>query len=360
MKKRVLLAMSGGVDSSVTAHLLQQQGFEVVGITLRTFDKGNTFFEKKAAEQYIVDAQILADKLDITHFVIDVREDFKNTIINYFSNKYTIGETPNPCVICNPLIKWKYLYQLSEEYDCQQIATGHYVKIASHNNRYFLTKAVDNTKDQTFFLWNLPQKYLSKTIFPLGNYHKSEIKQIAKTIDCNYLNNKKESFSVCFLGNQNYRDFLENYSPNLLQFQLKGQFVSCKNEILGEHQGFYQYTIGQKVIINNQISYVLNFDILNNSITLGSSENLFSNQFIISEINKMKYENILDCKNIKVVTLYRDSGINCKIEKLDDNYLLTLDTKIRIPAVGQSIAFYQNEDLVGGGFISKILNYLQN
>jgi len=355
MKKRILLAMSGGVDSSVTAYLLQQQGFEVVGITLRTFDKGKTYFEKKAAEQYIIDAKILADKFNITHFVVDVREDFKKTIINYFSDEYESGQTPNPCVVCNPLIKWKYLYELSEQYECENIATGHYVKINQINNRFFLTKAVDTTKDQTFFLWNLPQKYLSKTIFPLGNYQKSEIKTIANSIDCNYLNDKKESFSICFLGNQSYKSFLENYSENKDNLQKKGSFIDKNNQIIGEHLGFYQYTIGQKVAINSETLYVINFNKSENNIVLGKSEDLYADKFIVTNINSMKYESIFECKNMKVVTLYRDLGTDCKIEKYADNYLLTLKSKIRIPAIGQSVSFYENNDLIGGAFIKQIL-----
>ncbi len=340
--------MSGGIDSSMSAYILQQQGYEVIGVSF-------VMYKPKHQQQYFTDAKKIADLLNIKHYIKDISADFNEKIITYFIAEYLQARTPNPCVICNALIKWKYLYLLSKELECKYIATGHYAIVNQLNNRYYLSRAKDISKDQTFFLWNLPQEYLCRTILPLGNYLKEDIKRMAENLKFNFVKDKKESYGVCFLGNENYRKFIEQNISETTELKKRGEFLTAQNKYLGKHNGFYFYTIGQKVMIEKTKFYVTKFNTADNSIILGTTEDLYVNTLIINNLNLLKYENILSINNINAVTLYRDGGVECEIKKEDENYKIFLKDKIRIPAPGQSLCFYQDQDLIGGAIINKVV-----
>jgi tRNA-specific 2-thiouridylase len=351
MTKNVLLAMSGGVDSSIAGYLLKEQGYNIIGATLKTYSDKSNQFNLRKSERNIIDAKIIAQKLKIPHYVIDVETEFENKIIRYFTDNYLIGQTPNPCVVCNPLIKFKYLFELSEQFDCEYIATGHYVVKKLENGRYYLSKAMDDKKDQVFFLWNLPQNYLQKTIFPLGKYKKKEIFEIAHKLGYNVLTEKSESFGVCFLGKNNYHDFIENYigKPNLETE--KGNFINIDNQIIGEHSGKYKYTIGQKLNINNQTFYVILIDNESKNITIGEKEKLFKSQLEIENINLQKYCKIEELKEFEITNSYYNKPVKAKILSTTDKILIKTFEPVYAPAKGQSIVLYECNDLIGGGFI---------
>ena len=237
MKKRVLIGMSGGIDSTVAAILLQEQGYELVGATFRTFDsmKESCLAKEKGccSVESIVEAQRMAAILGFEHHILDFRETFREHVISNFIDEYSHGRTPNPCVLCNSHIKWGKLMQAAEEYDCDYIATGHYAQIATYRDHVYLKKAVDTHKDQTYFLWMLTEENLRKTLFPLGGLTKSAVRQIALDHGYEALSKKAESQEICFVPNNDYRVFLAEQGVSIAS----GNYIDDSGKILGTHQG---------------------------------------------------------------------------------------------------------------------------
>jgi len=355
MADSVLLAMSGGVDSSISAYLLQQQGYEIIGVTFKTFTDKTSQTTIRKAEKSIIDAKIIAQKLNIPHFVENIEIDFKSTVIEYFTKSYLSAKTPNPCVICNPLIKWKYLYKLSEQLNCKYIATGHYVKKKFENGRYFLSEAKDVKKDQTFFLWNLSQNQLEKTIFPLAQYEKTNIKKIANELNFTLLNKKSESYGVCFLGKNNYYNFIENNIKSSEIEKSKGFFIDSNDNIITNHSGIYAYTIGQKIFIDNKIFYIISIDSFTKNIRIGEINELYKYQILIDKINLQKYKSIDEINEFEVAYSYYKDAVKAKFFKKGKSYIIEFESPILAPAIGQSVVLYQNNDLVGGCFIKSII-----
>ncbi|HLA54221.1 MAG TPA: tRNA 2-thiouridine(34) synthase MnmA, partial [Flavitalea sp.] len=250
-KGKVLVAMSGGIDSTVTALMLHDEGYEVIGITMKTWDYASSGPGKKETGccnlDSFNDARTAAVNHGFPHFILDIREEFGDFVIDNFVDEYLAGRTPNPCVMCNTHIKWRALLKRADALDCEFIATGHYAKIRQHHNgRYFLSRGADDLKDQSYVLWGLEQDLLKRTMLPLGDYHKPAIRQMALDYGYPQLAKKSESYEICFVPDNDYRGFLKRRNPDLEAAVAGGNFVDKSGKILGKHKGYPFYTIGQR------------------------------------------------------------------------------------------------------------------
>ncbi|HOK38624.1 MAG TPA: tRNA 2-thiouridine(34) synthase MnmA [Bacteroidales bacterium] len=360
-KKRVLLGMSGGTDSSVAAILLKQKGFEVVGITFRSYDSiSKSCMEKETGccnVDSIFEAKKLANDLGFEHHILDIRDYFADTIINNFINEYLSGNTPNPCVLCNKLIKWGRMIEEADNLNCDYLATGHYARIVLENNRYYIRKGVDQTKDQSYFLWAIPQEYLSRTIFPLGNFTKTEVRKIAVDNGYTKIANKRESQEICFIPDDDYRRFLREAVPDIDNKIGEGNFVDKNGKILGKHKGYPFYTIGQRKGLNialGQPTYVLNIDAQTNTITLGEAKDLLKNEVPIQNINFMKYEKIPEDFQAICKIRYNNKGEKCRVIQYGDKIKIIFENPVSAVTPGQSAVIYENEDIVCGGIITNL------
>ena len=344
-KPKVLIGMSGGIDSSVSALKLKEKGYDVIGITFKTWSEYKTpekIFHND--DTYITKAQNLAQKLNIEHHVVDLTQTFHKEVIENFVDEYFCGRTPNPCVVCNKKIKFKTLIEKAAELNCDFIATGHYARIGYEGNRFFVKKALDLTKDQSYFLWKLPNEYLSKIIFPLGDFCKKEIIENYHDFDV-----AKESFEVCFIPDNNYRNLLSNYKHvDAGKFMLNGKVV-------GEHKGFYHYTIGQRSGLGIAIGYpvfVKSIDAKENIVYLGREEDLYATRFEVKDVNIMKFENCPeDGFECVVKVRYRNAGYKGRLFLQGERKFVELGEKVKSITPGQSAVFYDGDDVVGGGII---------
>lgn len=349
-KKRIVVAMSGGIDSSVAAKLLIDSGFEVIGLTFVMY-KSEEFTDFNSS---INDAQIIATKLGIKHYTIDISEDFELKIINYFVNSYLNGKTPNPCTLCNRIVKFKHLLDFADKVDSFYVATGHYAKINQNGNRFFISKATDLWKDQSYFLWNLTQEQLQRTIFPLNDLTKDGIRQIAAENDFTNVLHKRESYDVCFIRDVDYRVYINRFiEKNSISIQ-SGDFVTEDGKVVGQHNGITHYTIGQRKGLGFAMGipyYVKSMDLQTNRIIVSSRENLNGNSLILKDVNLQKYAEF--DKNIQFTTKirYRDVGHLSGVIKEKDVYKVNFSENVFGIAPGQSAVFYENDDVVGGGII---------
>lgn len=359
-KAKVLVAMSGGIDSSMAALLLKKQGYELVGITMKTWDYESSGVNGKetgcCSLDSIHDARILAVKLGFPHYVLDIREEFTEKIINNFVEEYLAGRTPNPCVLCNTYIKWDALLKRADMLGCEYIATGHYSTIRYENGRYVLSKGKDQQKDQSYVLWGLTQDVLSRTIFPLSEYTKPEIRTLAKNEGFEYLAKKSESYDICFVPDNDYRKFLTNKVPHLNEQVGEGNFI-YHNQIVGKHKGYPFYTIGQRKGLEVALGHpVFVKEIIpeRNEIILGNKEELAQHIIRVRDYNLIKYNTLPDNFQALVKIRYKDPGKMATIHQIDDKYLeIIFHEKVYAVAPGQSAVFYEGNDLVGGGFICK-------
>lgn len=348
--KRVVVAMSGGIDSSVAAKLLIEQGYEVIGVT---FDMYN-FDKKTLYNSNVCDALIIADKLGIKHFTVDIKDDFEQKVIQYFVNSYFSGTTPNPCTLCNRIVKWKHLIDFADNVGAMYVATGHYAKIFESNGRFYISKGFDIFKDQSYFLWNLSQEQISRTIFPLNNLKKEQIKEVAAELGFSNVLHKRESFDVCFTRGMDYRVFINYYANRMGYKHSSGDIVTEDGKVVGKHNGFINYTIGQRKGLNVAMGvpyFVKKIDVENNRIIICSRDDLNSKSMFIKDVNFQKFSNVDNEIDFTVKIRYRDAGHNAKFECYNDVLKVVFDKPVFAIAAGQSAVIYQGDDIVAGGVI---------
>ncbi len=355
---RVLVAMSGGIDSTVTAMMLHEEGYEVIGITMKTWDYANSGGARKetgcCSLDSINDARKVAVDKGFPHFIVDIREEFGDYVIDNFVEEYLAGRTPNPCVLCNTHIKWDALLRRADALDCEFIATGHYAKIKEHEGRRYISKGRDPRKDQSYVLWGLSQECLRRTRFPLGNYTKEEVRQMAADWGYIELSKKAESYEICFVPDNDYRSFLKRRVPGLEEKVDGGLFVNTKGEVLGRHKGYPFYTIGQRKglgIALGQPMYVTEIIPETNTVVLGTMDELIRNGMTVGKLNLQKYATIPDGMEAVTRIRYKDHGTFSSLYQRGDVVEVEFHANVRGVAPGQSAVFYENDDVIGGGII---------
>jgi tRNA-specific 2-thiouridylase len=350
--------MSGGIDSSIAAIMLHDEGYEVIGFTLKTWDYASAGGRHKetgcCSLDSINDAREVAVKMGVSHYVLDVRAEFNELIVDDFIKEYLSGRTPNPCVLCNTYIKWGLLLKKAKSLGCEFIATGHYARVRREGERYVLFKGVDDVKDQSYVLWGLTQEYLSKTIFPLGALTKSEIRKMAKDLGFTNLVEKKESYEICFIPDDDYRGFLNHKVEGLSGKYDGGNFVTTDGKVLGKHKGFPFYTIGQRKglsIATGAPMYVVNIIPETNTIVLGSRDKLQSTSMKVGNYNLIKYASLPPDLDALTKIRYKDKGTMSRLTI--DRGMINVEFNAAVNAIapGQSAVFYQGDDVIGGGFI---------
>ena len=357
---RILVAMSGGIDSSVAAMLLHEEGWEVVGITMKTWDYASSGGGKKetgcCSLDSINDARAIAVEHGFHHYILDIRNEFGDAVIDNFVDEYLAGRTPNPCVLCNTHIKWEALYKRAEMLNCEFIATGHYAQVREENGRFVISRGIDHNKDQSYVLWGLSQDLLAKTLFPLGGFRKSEIRQMAMDRGFHELANKSESYEICFVPDNDYRSFLKNRVPGLEEKLADGKFVNSEGKELGKHKGYPFYTIGQRKgleVAFGEPMYVTKIDPSTNTVVLGTFEELEKREMWVRDVNLVKYAGVEDGTEVLTKIRYKDPGTPSSISMHDNLMKVVFHRNVNDVAPGQSAVFYEGEDLVGGGFILK-------
>ena len=344
-KKRVLLGMSGGTDSSVAALLLQDAGYEVVGITFR-------FYEKDGETEYLDDARELCNRLGIEHIISDQRDVFRSTIIDYFIREYMAGHTPVPCTLCNNYLKWPLLRQIADQMGIYHIATGHYVQKQLIDNHWHIINGADEDKNQSFFLWGLPQDILERMVLPMGGLTKQCVREIAEQRGFIKAARKKDSLGVCFCP-MDYRTFLrDNVSVEAIQ---RGEFVDVDGNFIAMHEGYPFYTIGQRRGLGidlNQAVFVKDIIPSQNKVVLGNLRSLERSQMRLKDWNIINPDQLLNKDDVIVKIRYRKQENHCTVTLLPDNTLhIRLHEPLTANAPGQAAAFYRNGVVLGGGII---------
>jgi len=359
-KGRVLVAMSGGIDSSLAAVLLHEQGYEVIGMTMKTWDYASSGSSKKetgcCSLDSINDARTIAVNLGFPHYILDIRGEFGDYVIDYFTNEYLAGRTPNPCVLCNTHIKWDALLNRADKLGCDFIATGHYARLRFENNRYIISKGIDELKDQSYALWGVSQKSLSRTIFPLGELTKKEIYDIARAKGFNELVNKSESYEICFVPDNDYRGFLKRRVVGLENMVYGGEFVLEDGTVVGRHEGYPFYTIGQRKGLGIALGYpvyVTEIQKDKNRVVLGTFDELARDGMYVNKLIMGKYPYLTDRLETVTKVRYNDPGHPAIIEQSGDTMKVFFGNGVNAIAPGQAAVFYEGEDVVGGGWILK-------
>ena len=357
-KGRILVAMSGGIDSSLTALLLHEQGYEVIGMTMKTWDYQNSGGSKKetgcCSLDSINDARNVAVHLGFPHYIIDIREEFGNYVIDYFSDEYMKGRTPNPCVLCNTHIKWDALLRRANQLECEYLATGHYANIRKENERYVISKGKDPLKDQSYALWGISQKSLSRTQFPLGQLLKKEIREMARQKGFFQLAEKPDSYEICFVPDNDYRGFLKRKIKNLEEKVSNGSFILEDGTVVGTHKGYPFYTIGQRKGLGIALGYpvyVTDIQKETNQITLGTFDELKRDGMYVNQLNMQKHESLTHRKDSIVKIRYNDQGAPSVIEQAGDTMKVFFGNGVHAITPGQAAVFYEKEDVIGGGWI---------
>ncbi|MFZ1678972.1 MAG: tRNA 2-thiouridine(34) synthase MnmA [Saprospiraceae bacterium] len=358
-KGRILVAMSGGIDSTVTAMILQDQGYEIIGITMKTWDYATSGGDRKetgcCSLDSINDARQVAVEKGFHHFIVDIREEFGDYVINNFVDEYLHGRTPNPCVLCNTHIKWEALLKRADALGCDYIATGHYARIGQQDGRYFIQRAVDHNKDQSYVLWGLSQECLKRSMFPLGEMTKPEVRQLAADYGYLELSKKAESYEICFVPDNDYRGFLNRRVPELAEQVNGGAFVNRNGDVLGQHKGFPFYTVGQRKGLGmafGEPMFVSEIIPETNTVVLGKEDELIRNSMLVSGLNLLKYDKLPERMESLTKIRYRDSGTMSELTQLDNLKVeVSFLANVRGIAPGQSAVFYEGDDVIGGGII---------
>jgi len=357
------MAMSGGIDSTVAALMLHHEGYEVVGITMKTWDYATSVGTSGKKEtgccnlDSFNDARMAAVQHGFPHFILDIREEFGDFVIENFVDEYLAGRTPNPCVMCNTHIKWRALLKRAAALGCDFIATGHYAQIHQHTNgRYFIRKGIDATKDQSYVLWGLQQDLLSRTLLPLGTYHKTAIRQMAHDFGYPELAKKNESYEICFVPDNDYRGFLKRRVDGLEEKVAGGNFIDKHGKILGKHKGYPFYTVGQRKgldIALGKPAFVTHIDPLNNTVVLGEEEDLLQHDMLVTKLNWLKYDNVGDGMEAITKIRYKDKGALSHLSAYENGVKVRFYEDVKGIAPGQSAVFYEADDVIGGGIIQR-------
>lgn len=355
--KKVVVGMSGGVDSSVAAYLLKEQGYEVVGVTMQIWQEEDQTTQEESGGccglSAVDDARRVAWDLDIPYYVMNFRKEFQENVIDYFVDEYIQGRTPNPCIACNRYVKWESLLKRSLDIGADYIATGHYAQIEQlPNGRYSLKKSVTAAKDQTYALYNLTQHQLSHTLMPVGQYSKDEIRAIADKIQLRVAN-KPDSQEICFIPDHDYAGFIEEYSGKELE---EGNFVDLDGNILGRHKGITHYTIGQRKGLNLSMKrpvFVVEIRPETNEVVIGDSEDVFSDTLRCSQVNWMAIDGLHgESMNVTAKIRYSHKGAPCTIREVEEGVVeCVFEEPQRAITPGQAVVFYDGDYVVGGGVI---------
>jgi len=355
---RILVAMSGGVDSSVAAVMLHEQGYEVIGLTMKTWDYASAGGSSKetgcCSLDSINDARALAVGYGFPHYILDIRSEFGDFVIDNFVDEYLAGRTPNPCVLCNTHIKWEALLKRADKLDCEFIATGHYAKVREENGRHVLSKAKDLTKDQSYVLWGLGQECLSRSMYPLGDYLKTEVRQLAFDMGYSELSKKAESYEICFVPDNDYRGFLKRNVAGLEERVANGDFVLSDGTIVGKHKGYPFYTIGQRKGLDIALGkpvFVTKIIPETNTVVLGDAEDLDQNIMTVGGLNMVKYAAIPEGFEATTKIRYKDPGTLSHLHNEGNKINVHFYEQVKGIAPGQSAVIYEGDDVVAGGII---------
>lgn len=354
--KTVVVGMSGGVDSSVAAYLLKKQGYRVIGVTMQIWQDED---HDKAAEEggccglsAVDDARLVCQKLDIPYYVMNFKQEFKRNVIDNFVDEYICGRTPNPCIRCNRYVKWEGLLNRSLAIGADYIATGHYARIIKlENGRYSIAESVTDKKDQTYALYNLNQEQLSRTLMPVGDYEKDEIRKIAEEAGL-LVAHKKDSQEICFIPDNDYASFIDQTGRVVPP---EGNFVDMNGNILGRHKGITHYTIGQRRglgLAMGHYVYVAGINVEKNEVIIGENEDIFTDRLVCTNINLMSIDKLSDKRQVKCKIRYGHKGEMATINMIDNDMIEVLfENKVRAVTPGQAAVFYEDGHVLGGGII---------
>ncbi|MBQ8057226.1 MAG: tRNA 2-thiouridine(34) synthase MnmA [Ruminococcus sp.] len=351
---KAIIAMSGGVDSSVAAFLMKEQGYDIIGITLKLHSQNDIIEEQSCCtQQDIVDAKAVCDKLSIEHRVVDLESNFREYVIDRFIASYISGGTPNPCVDCNRFIKFSKLLEIAREEGFDYVVTGHYARVAyvEGTGRYVLKKGLDESKDQSYVLYSLTQDALAHIKLPLGELSKNRVREIAQ--ENGFINaSKKDSQDICFVPNGKYADFISQYTGKTFP---DGEFVDLQGNVLGTHKGIIRYTIGQRKGLNlalPQSMYVCKKDIVENKVTLCLDHELFSNELIADDVNFISIQELKEPIKVKAKIRYKHNEADATLYPLDNGKVkLVFDEPQRAITSGQAVVMYDGNTVVAGGTI---------
>ena len=349
------MGMSGGIDSTAACLMLQEQGYEVVGVTMRVHDLASQL-TPEGEPRHIAEAREVAQRLGIEHHVADEREGFRESIVQYFIDEYMHGRTPNPCVMCNPLFKFRVLTEWAERLGCSHIATGHYVQTVYDNGYHYIVTGDDPQKDQSYFLWNLDQEVLARCVFPLGGWKKDAVRQYLADKGFALKAREGESMEVCFIEGD-YRDFLREQYPQIDELVGQGKFVDSAGRTLGTHQGYPYYTIGQRKglgIALGKPAYVLKLNPEKNTVMLGDAGQLVTEYMLVEHPRLVCEADFYREENLSVRIRYRSHPVPCEVVREVDGgkLLIRFATPVAAITPGQSAVFYVGNRLVGGAFIA--------